>query len=218
MLSDGNTSSRIAKQLRQQISSGERVPGTPLRQETLAKELGVSRMPVRDALQKLLAEGLVILHPHRGMYISSLTPEECAELFDLRMMLECDALRRAMNNQTAASRRKLHFVQAELELAKDKRAWVNGDREFHELLYAPCARPRTLEIIRTLRDSVQRFYVGAMDHSDHRKGWRNEHRLILKAIERNDADAACTALATHLRETEHIVQARLKQLHCPGEQ
>jgi DNA-binding GntR family transcriptional regulator len=217
VLSGRNTSSRIAEQLRQEISSGERVPGTPLRQETLAKELGVSRMPVRDALQKLLSEGLVILHPHRGMYISSLTAEECAELFDLRMMLECDVLRRAMNKHTAASRRKLRFVQAELELAKDTRAWVDGDGEFHELLYAPCARPRTLEIIRTLRDSVQRFYLGAMDHSDHRKGWKNEHRLILKATDRNDADAACAALETHLRETERVVQSRLKQVNSQGE-
>jgi DNA-binding GntR family transcriptional regulator len=216
MLSDGNTSSRIAEQLRQEITSGERAPGTPLRQEVLAKELGVSRMPVRDALQKLLAEGLVILQPHRGTYISSLTPAECAELFDLRMMLECDALRRAMNNHTAASRRKLRFVQAELELAKDTRGWVDGDREFHELLYAPCARPRTLEIIRTLRDSVQRFYMGAMNHSDHRKGWKHEHRLILKATDRNDADAACAALETHLRETERVVQSRLKQLDYKG--
>jgi DNA-binding GntR family transcriptional regulator len=218
VLSDRSTSSRIAEQLRRQISSGERPPGTPLRQEALAMELGVSRMPVRDALQKLLAEGLVILHPHRGMYISSLTPEECAELFDLRTMLESDALRRAISKHTAASRRKLRFVQAELELAKDTRAWVDADREFHDLLYAPCARPRTLEIIRTLRDSVQRFYMGAMDHSDHRKGWKSEHRLILKAIDGNDADAACAALETHLRETERVVQSRLKQLNSQGEQ
>ena len=118
MLADLNTASRIAERLRQQISSGERVPGTPLRQEALAKELGVSGMPVRDALQQLLAEGLVTLHPHRGMYISSLTAEECAELFDLRTTLESDALRRAMSKHTEASLRKLRFIQAELELPR----------------------------------------------------------------------------------------------------
>jgi len=213
-----DTSSKIAEQLRREISSGERIPGAPLRQEILAKQLHVSRMPVRDALQKLLAEGLVTLHPHRGMYVASLTADECAELFDLRTMIECDAFRRAINNHTDASRRKLRFVQTELELARDTRGWVAGDREFHDLLYSPCDRQRTLKIIGTLRDSVQRLYMREMDHSDHRQGWKNEHRRILDALDRNDADTACAALQTHLRATERVVQMRLRELNSQGEQ
>ncbi len=212
MTTDQNAAAGVADRLRRQISIGELAPGTPLRQEALAEELGVSRMPVRDALQKLLAEGLVILHPNRGTFVASLTEEQCAEIFDLRAMIEVDALRRAVPKHTDASRRRLRFIQAELEQTEDTHQWADGDREFHDFLYAPCGRPRTIKIIQMLREAVQRFYLAEMRHSDHSQGWKKEHRLILKAIDRSDVDAACAALRTHLRETERVVRFRLGEL------
>jgi DNA-binding GntR family transcriptional regulator len=101
-------------------------------------------MPVRDALQKLLAEGLVILEPNRGTFVGSLTDEQCAEIFDPRAILEPDAQRRAVPKHTGSRAEQTH-------------QWARGDREFHELLCALCDRPRTLEIIQTLRDAVQRL-------------------------------------------------------------
>jgi DNA-binding GntR family transcriptional regulator len=213
-----NTATDVADHLRRRISTGELESGTPLRQEALAEALGVSRMPVRDALQKLLAEGLVVVHPNRGSFVASMTAEECAEVFDLREMIEVDALRRAVPRHTDSSRRKLQFIQAELEHAEDTQRWIEGDREFHELLYAPCDRPRTLEIIQMLRDAVQRFYVTQIRHSDHRQGWKKEHRLILKAVAKGDTSSASAALRQHIRETERVVQSRLNELKTKGRQ
>src|SRR5260370_26988374 len=87
-----STSVAIAEQLRDRIVTGELAPDTPLRQENLAKELGVSRLPIRDALNKLATEGLVEILPNRGAYVSTLTPEQCAAIYDLRALLEGDAL------------------------------------------------------------------------------------------------------------------------------
>jgi DNA-binding GntR family transcriptional regulator len=120
--------------------------------------------------------------------------------------------RRAVPKHTDSSRRKLRFIQAELELAEETGQWADRDQEFHQSLYARCDRPRTLEMIVTLRDAVQRFYRAEMRHADHQLGWKREHRRILKAVEENDVDAACAALGAHLRETERVVQSRLIQL------
>jgi DNA-binding GntR family transcriptional regulator len=207
----------VAQHLRRQITLGQLAPGAPLRQEAVAKELGISRMPVRDAFKALSAEGLVVLYPNRGTYVATLSEEECSEIFDLRVLLETDALRRAIPYHTDASCRKLRFVQGELEFAKERPQWLAGDREFHCMLYSPSARPLTLEMIQGLRDRVERFYQNVLQPSDHRQGWRNEHHLILEAVEARDIDRAQTALGQHLREAEQIVRTRLSQLRQGGE-
>jgi DNA-binding GntR family transcriptional regulator len=127
-------------------------------------------------------------------------------------MLELDSLRRAVRKHTGSSIRKLRFMHTQLELAEETHQWAHGDREFHELLYAPCGRARTLEIIKTLRDAVQRFYLAEMRHSDHRQGWKRDPQRIIRAVEGSDIEAACAALGTHLRETERVVKTRLRQL------
>src|SRR5215207_2202456 len=87
--------------LRERILRGDYPEGEPLRQDALADELGVSRIPVREALRQLEAEGLVTFNPHRGAVVSSLSLPEIAELFELRAEIECDLLRRAIPNTTS---------------------------------------------------------------------------------------------------------------------
>src|ERR1043166_1378508 len=82
--------------LRERILRGDYPEGEPLRQDALADELGVSRIPVREALRQLEAEGLVTFSPHRGAVVSVLSLEEIAELFELRAEIECDLVRRAI--------------------------------------------------------------------------------------------------------------------------
>src|SRR5690348_2420010 len=84
--------------LRERILRGDYPDGEPLRQDAIADELGVSRIPVREALRQLEAEGLVTFSPHRGAVVSTLSLEEIEELFELRADVECDLLRRAIPN------------------------------------------------------------------------------------------------------------------------
>src|SRR3954470_7939582 len=88
--------SMTVEALRERILRGDYPDGEPLRQDALADELGVSRIPVREALRQLEAEGLVTFNPHRGAVVSSLSLDEIVELFELRADIECDLLARAV--------------------------------------------------------------------------------------------------------------------------
>src|SRR3982751_2703327 len=94
------TASMAVEALRERILRGDYPEGEPLRQDALAEELGVSRIPVREALRQLEAEGLVTFSPHRGAVVSSLSLDEIDELFELRAAIESDLLRRAIPKMT----------------------------------------------------------------------------------------------------------------------
>ena len=84
----------VAEELRRRIVSGEYAGGEPIRQEALASELGVSRIPIREALLQLEAEGLVVIHTHKGAVVASLTPEDAVDLFEARLALDRSYSRR----------------------------------------------------------------------------------------------------------------------------
>jgi DNA-binding GntR family transcriptional regulator len=105
----------ILASLRDDISSGKLAPGAVLRQAELAEQFGTSRIPVREALNSLQAEGLVQIEPNRGAFVTTLSAEELHELFDLRVLLEIDVLRRAVPMHTERSLRRLEAIQHELD-------------------------------------------------------------------------------------------------------
>jgi DNA-binding GntR family transcriptional regulator len=203
------TADSVAAALRAGLHQGRWAPGAPLRQDHLAAEFGVSRIPVREALNKLQAEGLVVVQPNRGAFVASLTPAEVHEVFDLRVLLECDALRHAIPGHTPRTLRQLHALQAELDAEDDANLWLVTDAAFHEVLYAPSGRSKTLEMIAVLRASVTRLYRAHLTPHTRRKGWRDEHHALLKAVAAGHVDRAVAALTRHLRETETVAVSAL---------
>jgi DNA-binding GntR family transcriptional regulator len=199
----------LVERLRDRITAGVLPPGAPLRQEELAADFGVSRIPVRDALAQLQSEGLVELRASGGVRVATLTPEACGELFDLRVLLECDALRHAVPRHTPRTLQRAASIQAELEFADDAADWIAGDRAFHEALYAPGGRARTVDIVRVVRNVVERFAVARLSHDARRAEWRDEHRALLDAAAAGDAAAACERLTAHLRATVGVVRDAL---------
>lgn len=203
------TADTVAAALRRALHQGRWPPGAPLRQEDLAAEFGVSRIPVREALNKLQAEGLVVVEPNRGAFVARLSVSEVDEIFDLRVLLECDALRHAIPQHTPRSLRQLHALQAELDAEDDPHLWMATDAAFHEVLYAPSDRSKTLEMIAALRASVTRLYRAHLSPNTRRKGWRDEHHALLKAVGARQVDKAVAALTRHLRETQAVARAAL---------
>jgi DNA-binding GntR family transcriptional regulator len=201
------TADSVAAALRAALHQGRWSPGAALRQEELAAEFGVSRIPVREALNKLQAEGLVVVEPNRGAFVASLSPAEVHEVFDLRVLLECDVLRHAIPQHTARTLRQLTALQAELDAEDDPNLWLATDAAFHEVLYAPSGRTKTLEMIAVLRASVTRLYRAHLSPNTRRKGWRDEHHALLKAVAAGNAERAVAALTRHLRETETVAVA-----------
>src|SRR4051794_32763650 len=145
------TPDRIADSLRDEILRGAIAPGAPLRQEELASRFGVSRLPVRDALVRLEAQGLVEVFPNRGAFVLALSAGEVREIYDLRILLEGDAIQRAVPLMTADDWRRIDAAQDLAVRNAGSAAWVEGDWELHRALYAPAGRPRQLLMIERLR-------------------------------------------------------------------
>lgn len=153
--------SSVVDILREQIISHEIEAGTPLRQNALADKLDVSRIPIREALLQLEAEGLVEFAPHRGAVATRISVEEVDELFGLRAILECDvlgyALARMTDEDLENSRRILEEFDELLKPGADIRPWGALNWKFHRSLYLPSGRKRTLGLIGQLHTNCDRY-------------------------------------------------------------
>lgn len=203
------TSSAVTQLLRQSLDHGRWAAGAPLRQEEIAAEFGVSRVPVREALFQLQAEGLVQMVPNKGMYVRTASAADLREWFRLRCLIETDVLVEAVPLHTPATLNRVETVQAALDKAQAVSDWIAGDREFHEALYAPAQRPESLAIVRRLRHLVDRFYFARMKPGTRAQGWHEEHHALIRAVRRRDAKAAAKVLQEHLAHTERSALAAL---------
>ncbi len=193
-----STPAMVAEVLREAILRGILVGGQQLRQEEIARQLGISHIPVREALRQLEAEGLVRLRPYRGFEVCELSPEEVQELYEIRIPLECQALRLAIPHITREDLRRAEEILDAIDAEDDPLVWSRLNTEFHTVLYAPSRRQRLLGLIRTLRTNVDRYlrlYISVMQRKKHSQ---REHREILRAVRRGDVSAAVSALEEHL--------------------
>ncbi len=187
--------------LRERILRGDYHEGEPLRQDALADELGVSRIPVREALRQLEAEGLVTFNPHRGAVVSSLSLEEIRELFELRADIESDLLRRAMPLMTLEHLDRavevLDEFQEALEAGEASR-WGPLNWHFHSALYAPANRHFTMGVLQKLHHHSDRYFrmQVLLAHGGARAN--EEHRAIVAAVRKKDITAACQLLRSHI--------------------
>jgi DNA-binding GntR family transcriptional regulator len=202
-------SHRIAGELRAAILDGRYPPGTRIRQEDLAAQAGASRIPVREALRELAAEGLVTLVANSGAWVSRLTMEQCAEAYLVRERLEPLLLRLSLPGLDEAVIARLGELAAAMEKAEDVAAFLRADREFHLAGYAGAPRGEAWGIIIRLWNATQHCRREFTRLAAGRGGGPGaglavthlEHRLLLDAITRRDADDAERALVTHIRRT-----------------
>jgi len=187
--------------LRERILRGDYPDGEPLRQDALADELGVSRIPVREALRQLEAEGLVTFNPHRGAVVSTLSLEEIEELFELRADIECELLRRAIPSTTAPDLARATDVLDEFDAALDageSERWGPLNWRFHSALYMPARRNLTMGVLQKLHQHSDRYF--RMHVVLARGGARAnlEHRQITDAVREQDVKTALGLLRKHI--------------------
>jgi len=190
----------VVVDLRQRILSGELAPGTPLRQEALAEELGVSRIPLREAVRLLSSEGLVDLQPHRGAYVMPLSTDEVREFFELRVQLEPWLLRLAIPNQMEAD---LQQAEALVDVMENVAAgeWSRLNWCLHEALYRPANRPFALNIVRTLHEKSERYLNHRIISIPQRIQARREHLALITLCRSGDVEAAIAELGRHIADT-----------------
>jgi len=189
------------EQIRRMIIAGELPDGAPLRQDALADQLGVSRIPVREALSRLEREGLAASFPHRGYVVTALSREEIEELFDLRAVLEPELLRAAIPRMTGA---ELDTASAELDAyhadidSADIASWGEHNLRFHMALYAPSARRRTLEIVRGLLINTDRYTRLVLTLGTGVQQAKDDHGGLLELCKRRAVDQAVTLSRDHI--------------------
>jgi DNA-binding GntR family transcriptional regulator len=200
----------IAESLREKILRGELAPGQALRQEELAERFGVSRLPVRDALLRLEAQGLVHVYPNRGAFVISLSADEVTEIYEMRLLLEGDIIERAVPRMTPDDWRRIDSAHAEATRTAGGPEWIEGDWRFHRALYEPAARPRQLATIENLRGTVARYSSGHDALPSRTPEWLADHDAILEACRARAAVAAKQRLVQHLRRALALVLAKLE--------
>ena len=187
--------------LRERILRGAYPDGEPLRQDTLAEELGVSRIPVREALRHLEAEGLVTFSPHRGAVVSSLSLAEIEELFELRAEIECDLVRRAVPNTTPEQLGRATELIDEFEEAMhsgDIARWGPLNWHFHAALYAPANRNVTMGVLQKLHQHSDRYVRMQVLLGTGGATTNDEHRGIAAAVQAKDVDRAAALMRSHV--------------------
>ncbi|WP_193187137.1 GntR family transcriptional regulator [Nisaea sediminum] len=206
----GDRAERLAEELRRDIISGALKPGAALRQEELAKSFGSSRMPIREALRTLGAEGLVQLLPNRGAVVSPIDPMELRENVEMREAAETLAMRVALPHLSNAQIDKAAALQEEIARA-DLGAFGGLNKAFHLTLYAPSSRPRLLAHIAGLHDIAERYLRLTLVELDYVAKSSDEHAEILEACYRRDADAAVAATSRHILEAGKTLLDHLRE-------
>ncbi|WP_282605227.1 GntR family transcriptional regulator [Pelagibius sp. Alg239-R121] len=193
-----STSDVIYDALRDAIIRGEMQEGETIRQESVAKLFNVSRIPVREALKRLEAQGLVTSVRYKGVVVSSISPREIEEIFEFRVLVESKLIEYAVESMTEQS----------LELAKsycdafaketNPEKWGDLNRLFHSALYQDSGRPYYLEVIRGTNDRVERYVRAQLDLTEGMTRARRDHEIILDACFKRDVRRAADLTADHI--------------------
>jgi DNA-binding GntR family transcriptional regulator len=191
--------------LRAAILDGSYGPGERIRQEDVAARSGASRIPVREALRMLQAEGLVTLVANSGAWVTKLTLAECAELYQIRERLEPLLLRASLPGLDDAVLGRLADLAEAMERAGgDVDAFLRADREFHLASYSAAPTGETSQIIGRMWNTTQHYRREFTKLAARRAGLgatHLEHRLLLDCLRRADADDAERVLVMHIRRT-----------------
>ncbi len=203
-------SQRVFRALREDILNGELAPGIQIRQEAVAEQFGVSRVPVREALRQLEIEGLVTSELHRGAFVASRTLVEIEETLDIRLALELRALTLALPHITPAVVAKARKILSSYDRSDDPREWRDLNIAFHMTLYAPCNRPRLLKMIEDAVLVNHRFVGAEISATVGREDPQREHRELLDACLKGQPQRALKLLEAHIEHTRQALQRRRK--------
>lgn len=208
----------VTEALRQAILGGVLPAGTRLVQAELAAQFGVSNTPVREAMRQLATEGLIQFDSYRGAVVRTPSLDEVREVYEIRLLLEPVAIRKAVERITPAELGRAGELQREMVGTEDVGAWVLLNRRFHGTLIEAAHSPKLAAIIGGLEDAAT-SQVALSIKADFRRvtDGNSEHLQILEAVEDRDADRAAELTAEHLQSTVRAVESLAEETaHLSG--
>ncbi|UIE38123.1 GntR family transcriptional regulator [Leptodesmis sichuanensis] len=205
--------------LRKMILSGELTPGQRLVEAQLARDLQVSRTPIREALGQLQRESLVVANAEHGLQVATFSAEDAAQLYECRIALEQVSVIAACHNGSVTQLRKLHrLVQQSEKLARTKpSALLNFqllelDYQFHRLIAEMSGNPWLQTMLDQVFDKMTLLRIQTIQQNQHVLDIRTEHLYIYDAIAERNAEAATVALTEHLKAAQARVVHELQIL------
>ena len=203
----------VVEALREKILNGEIKAGQALRQAALADELNVSRIPIREALLQLEAEGLVAFEPHKGATATELNVEQVDELFELRAMLESNLLASSIPYLSDEKLDEAADILCKLEQALGKEnasnTWSELNSNYHNCLYSGADRPQTQDLVNTLNKNADRYirmhllWAGGITKAE------SEHTELLALCKAQDIENAVKLLKQHILGSRDEIKAFL---------
>jgi DNA-binding GntR family transcriptional regulator len=195
----------IVHLLQQAIVRGIFAPGQALRQDELATLFHVSKIPVREALRTLEANGFVQLLINRGALVKALTLGQLRDAFELRMLVEPHLMRTAAPLLTATDLDEADRLIAAMDDAGHAWAFSELNGRFHDLLYRAADKPLSKQILAMLQGHIQRMSFMQLSLAGFNRSSNEDHRLIVAACRRGDSEAAAQAVAAHVEGVKDIV-------------
>lgn len=205
-----STADTVAASLREMIINGELQGGERLVERDLAERFGISRIPMREAIQRLEREGLLDIFRNRGAVVRMLNASDVKEIYDLRALLEGDAIYRSvkrLDDETLARAELVHRLLGDANTAT-RQGELN--REFHSLLYSRCENERLLKAIKELRGQVERFERLQDTLLADTPAFQLEHESIIQACRERNARRARSMTIAHLDSARDTVMRLVK--------
>jgi DNA-binding GntR family transcriptional regulator len=202
----------VAHQIRREIVSGRLPPGTRLLEADLAEQMGTSRAPVRQALQRLALEGLLEARQRRGYVVRPFSLEAIEELCDLRLLLEPVLFRAAAEHMNAEQTQHLEATVGRLRSAVLRSDWaevVAADRTFHSLVAQAAQRAYTAHAYQMLAEPLTVFMEVMRQHHTDTQDWIDDHEALLALLTSGDGLAAADLIRAHLERDRQEIRLAL---------
>ena len=206
----------IMKFVRDSIMDGSLDEGEPIRQDDVARMFGVSKIPVREALKRLEAEGLVAFHRNRGAVVTSLSEPEIVQIFEVRSILEASAIRYSIPRMTKETFARAQAYCDAFATETDVSRWADLNWQFHSCLYEDAERPFLLNMIRSVNDRIERYLRVQLSLSHGQETADTEHRQILEFCRKRDIEAAEKMVTDHIMRACQSLMKHLPHAEMPS--
>jgi DNA-binding GntR family transcriptional regulator len=201
--------------MREKILTGVYASGSRLVPGAIARELGISRIPVREALRQLEADGLVTMRPNRAPLVAELEVGDFLDLYEIRAVLEGQAMRHVASRLDAEAMHELAALLARMDRARgNAKLWMKRHAEFHQALCDLAGRPRLSREIARIREAVEPYVLMCINNGAYVEMRGHEHAKLLKAIASADPARAERAITQHIRAAADMFRKFLKDVEA----
>jgi DNA-binding GntR family transcriptional regulator len=217
--SDTSKAERVYRELRRRIRELTLPPGSPLRKEEIALEMGVSRAPVSEAITRLADEALVDVFPQHGSFVAPIRAGDVRESLFIRTALEVEAIRRvtqAADPELSAELQTNLAGQADALAVGDLALFYDLDEAMHAAIFAALEAPRAMRLLDAARAPLDRPRRLGLPEAGRPEATLAEHRRIVDAIASGDPEFAAAAMRAHLTQVARSVERELEGIEAAG--